>query len=191
MNALKPGSDDEPVVKKKSNTRNLKIALGLAAVILIPTIGSTLAGAISINAGAGVEFGQGILATAACGNLTLTPTAVFTNVQDAGSFALTTVTVSAIPIGCSGRKFTIKAYGVSSSTPSILSTRTGSALVVTPTFTTDTGPCTRVLVAAELSTPNENETATCSVASSAATVVITVVSAPAASTIYKFTIETS
>ena len=190
MNTLNLGSDDEPVVKKKSNTRNLKIALGLAAVILIPTIGSTLAGAISINTGAGVEFGQGISAAAACGDLTLTPTSVFTNANPGGSFTLDTVTVSSIPIGCSGKKFTIQAYDQSSSTPSLLSTRTGSALIVTPTFADVVdGACTRIVVAAEPSTPNE--TATCSVASSVATVVIAVVRRPAANTIYKFTIETS
>ena len=44
MNTLNLGSDEMPEKKKKSNTRNLKIALGLAAVILVPTIGSTLAG---------------------------------------------------------------------------------------------------------------------------------------------------
>ena len=65
MNTLNLGSDDEPVVKKKSNTRNLKIALGLAAVILIPTIGSTLAGSITVGTGT-VEFGQGFVTTAAC-----------------------------------------------------------------------------------------------------------------------------
>ena len=117
MNTLNLGSDDEPVVKKKSNTRNLKIALGLAAVILIPTIGSTLAGSLTINAGSAVEFGQGVSQTAACGNLTLTPTAVFTNVSDAGSFSLETVTVSVIPVACSGKTFTINAYGQSSNTP--------------------------------------------------------------------------
>jgi len=189
MNTLNLGSDDEPVVKKKSNTRNLKIALGLAAVILIPTIGSTLAGAISINAGTGVEFGQGISATAACGDLTLTPTSVFTNADGAGSFTLDTVTVSSIPIGCSTNTFTIKAYGVDSQTPIVLSARTGSALVVTPVFTTSAGDCTSVTVEPEPSTPNE--TATCSVASSVATVVIRVASRPVAGTIYKFTIESS
>jgi len=197
MNALSPSSDDEPVVKKnepvvkkKSNTRNLKIALGLAAVILIPTIGSTLAGSITINAGSAVEFGQGVSQTAACGNLTLTPTAVFTNVSDAGSFSLTTVTLSAIPFSCSGNTFTIKAYGESSSTPSLLSTRTGSALIVTPTWLDGTGgACRFIVVADEPSTPDE--TATCTVTSNIATVVINVASRPAADTIYKFTIETS
>ena len=66
MNTLNLGSNDEPVVKKKSNTRNLKIALGLAAVILIPTIGSTLAGTITIGASNTLEFAQGVTATTAC-----------------------------------------------------------------------------------------------------------------------------
>ena len=49
MNTLHLGSDEIPATKKKSNTRNLKIALGLAAVILVPTIGSTLAGSIAVQ----------------------------------------------------------------------------------------------------------------------------------------------
>ena len=39
---LNLSSDDEPSRKKRSNNRSLKIILGLAAVILVPTIGSTL-----------------------------------------------------------------------------------------------------------------------------------------------------
>ena len=104
MNTLNLGSDDEPVVKKKSNTRNLKFALGLAAVILIPTIGSTLAGSITVSSGA-VEFGQGVVTTAACDdNITVTPTSVLT----AGSFKLSVVTVSDVAAGCDGKFFTIK-----------------------------------------------------------------------------------
>ena len=133
MNTLNLGSDDEPVVKKKSNTRNLKIALGLAAVILIPTIGSTLASSITVNTTGAVEFGQGISQAAACGNLTLTPAAGFTNASGAGSFKLNTVTLSALPAGCTTKTFTIKAYGASSDTPLVLTARTGSAAIVTPT----------------------------------------------------------
>ena len=79
MNTLNLGSDEIPATKKKSNTRNLKIALGLAAVILVPTIGSTLAGSIAVSGGT-VEFGQGVVATAACDEIvTVTPTSVLTN----------------------------------------------------------------------------------------------------------------
>ena len=186
MKTLNLGSDGEPVVKKKSNPRNLKIALGLAAVILVPTIGSTLAGTITVSGGS-VEFGQGISQTAACGNLTLTPAAGFTNASGAGSFTLGTVTLSAIPSACSTKTFTIKAYAATGDTPLVLSARAGSALKVTPTYSGDS--CSGVVVATLPATPDE--TATCTAAGGVGAVVITVVSAPVATTIYKFTVESS
>ena len=76
MNTLNLGSDEIPATKKKSNTRNLKIALGLAAVILVPTIGSTLAGSIAVS-GSAIEFGQGFTSTVTCNGdnaITITPT---------------------------------------------------------------------------------------------------------------------
>ena len=186
MKTLNLGSDGEPVVKKKSNPRNLKIALGLAAVILVPTIGSTLAGTITVSGGS-VEFGQGISQTAACGNLTITPAASFTNASGAGSFTLNTVTLSAIPSACSTKTFTIKAYAATGDTPLVLSARAGSALKVTPTYSGDS--CSGVVVATLPATPDE--TATCTAAGGVGAVVITVVSAPVATTIYKFTVESS
>ena len=186
MKTLNLGSDGEPVVKKKSNPRNLKMALGLAAVILVPTIGSTLAGTITVSGGS-VEFGQGISQTAACGNLTLTPAAGFTNASGAGSFTLGTVTLSAIPSACSTKTFTIKAYAATGDTPLVLSARAGSALKVTPTYSGDS--CSGVVVATLPATPDE--TATCTAAGGVGAVVITVVSAPVATTIYKFTVESS
>ena len=105
MNTLNLGSDDEPVVKKKSNTRNLKIALGLAAVILIPTIGSTLAATISIT-GTTVEFGQGVAATAACDGDGITITA--TSALSGADFNLGVVTVSGIAPDCDEKFLTIK-----------------------------------------------------------------------------------
>ena len=106
MNTLNLGSDEMPEKKKKSNTRNLKIALGLAAVILVPTIGSTLAGSITVSGGS-TEFGQGVVATAACDDtITVTPTSVLTN----SMFFLDTVVVTNIDAtNCNGKYFTIKA----------------------------------------------------------------------------------
>ena len=186
MNTLNLGSDDEPVVKKKSNTRNLKIALGLAAVILIPTIGSTLAGTITVSGGS-VEFGQGVSQTAACGNLTLTPAAGFTNVADGGVFGLGTVTLSAIPVACSAKTFTIKAFDNTAGSSALpLSLRSGSALIVTPTYSGSS--CSSITVAAG---SGQNETATCTASGGIGTVVITVGSTLASTTIYKFTVESS
>jgi len=187
MNTLNLGSDEIPATKKKSNTRNLKIALGLAAVILVPTIGTTLAGSITVGTGS-VEFGQGQATTAACGNLTLTPAADFDNATGGtGVFELGTVTLSAIPSSCSGKTFTIRAWGATSDTPIDLSTRTGDALIITPTIASATS-CTVVVP----STPaTANETATCSAAASVGTAIITVVTVVAADDIYKFTVESA
>jgi len=106
MKTLNLGSDDEPVVKKKSNTRNLKIALGLAAVILVPTIGSTLAGSIVLNSAANIEFGQGFATTAACdSSITIVPTSAVV----AGVFYLSTVVISgANEAACDGKSFTFR-----------------------------------------------------------------------------------
>ena len=114
MNTLNLGSDDEPVIKKKSNTRNLKFALGLAAVILIPTIGATLAGSIGIGTGT-IEFGQGVVSTAACDPaITVLPTTSYTS----DTFTLTTIVVSAIADNCDNKYFTVKV--LSGSTPQII-----------------------------------------------------------------------
>ena len=105
MNTLNLGTDDEPVVKKKRNTRNLKIALGLAAVILIPTIGSTLAGSITVGTGS-VEFGQGTTATAACdSSINIIPTSTYTST---GSFALTSISVGSLETTCNNKYLKIK-----------------------------------------------------------------------------------
>ena len=106
MNTLNLGSDEIPATKKKSNTRNLKIALGLAAVILVPTIGSTLAGSIVLNSAANTEFGQGFATTAACdGSMTIVPTSSVV----AGVFYLSTVVVSgADNAACDGKSFTFR-----------------------------------------------------------------------------------
>ena len=114
MNSLNLGSDDEPVIKKKSNTRYLKMALGLAAVILIPTIGATLAGSIGIGTGT-IEFGQGVVSTAACDSaITVLPTTSYTS----DTFTLTTIAISALADNCNNKYFTVKV--LSGSTPQII-----------------------------------------------------------------------
>ena len=111
MNTLNLGSDDEPVVKKKSNTRNLKFALGLAAVILIPTIGSTLAASITIGASNSVEFGQGTTATAACdSSINITPVSTY---YSSGSFALTSISVGSLEASCNNKYLKIKVINAS------------------------------------------------------------------------------
>jgi hypothetical protein len=114
MNTLNLGSDEMPEKKKKSNTRNLKIALGLAAVILVPTIGSTLAGQITVGDGT-VEFGQGVVTTAACdGDITVTPTSVLSST----TFMLDRVSITNIDAAnCDGKYFTLKALDGTTAQP--------------------------------------------------------------------------
>ena len=122
MDTLNLGSDDEPVVKKKSNTRNLKIALGLAAVILIPTIGSTLAGTITIGTANRVEFGQGILATAACDadGITVTPTSTYST--GSAVFQLATIVITGVDAtNCTTKYFTVKVLNSSGTAQAISS----------------------------------------------------------------------
>ena len=117
MKTMNLGSDEMPEKKKKSNTRNLKIALGIAAVILVPTIGSTLAGSITVSGGS-LEFGQGIVTTAACDTtITVTPEAALVD----GAFIATSIAVTAIEnSACDGKVFKFRV--LSGTTPQVIGT---------------------------------------------------------------------
>ena len=141
MKILNLGSDDDPVIKKKSKSRNLKIALGLAAVILIPTIGSTLAGSITIGTANSVEFGQGFTATTSCdSDITVVPSTVLT----AGTFNLESITVTGVASGCATKNFTFKVLNASN-VEQIIGTGNPTSIckVVfqTSTSTSSTGAC--------------------------------------------------
>ena len=142
MKTLNLGSDEEPVVKKKGKNRNLKIALGLAAVILIPTIGSTLAGSITIGTNNSVEFGQGFTATTSCDSdgITVVPSTVLAS----GTFNLESITVSGVSSNCATKNFTFKVLNASN-VEQIIGTGSPTSIckVVfqTSTSTSSTGAC--------------------------------------------------
>ena len=96
----------------KKSKKSKKFALGIGFLAVAIGLSSTLAANININSGP-VEFGQGISQTVACGgsnpSLTITPQSTFFNESGAGSFRMTSITVSNIPEGCNGVDFTIKA----------------------------------------------------------------------------------
>ena len=187
MNTLNLGSDEIPATKKKSNTRNLKIALGLAAVILVPTIGSTLAGTIAINSGAAVEFGQGIAQATACdtNGITVTPASSFTNSAGAGTFALGTVTIAGIADTCNGKIFKIRAYG-NTGEPIVVAAggATTDALIFSLAIVGDPLTCVATKQAsADYST-------VCTVGTGANSVLATLATVTSAA-IFKFTVETA
>ena len=108
-------SDDPIDVIQSPSRRKFSGVIAFLLLLVGGTylIQTTLAANIALNSGSPLEFGQGITSTVACAgstNLTVTPSATFTNASGGGSFYFSSVTVSNIPAGCSGVDFKISAY---------------------------------------------------------------------------------
>jgi hypothetical protein len=125
MEILKFENSSRPVRKKSSSS---KAILGLAGIAAVALLGSTLAANISLNSGAGVEFGQCVALTTACDSeITSTPAATFVNAAGAGGFNFSTVAFSGISSACVEKTFTLKAYGDTSATPLNIATVTSTS----------------------------------------------------------------
>ena len=124
-------------MKKKSTFLNLNTGLGLAAVILVPTIGSTLAGTIQLNSGGTVEFGQGVVVTAACDpSITVTPSSALVG----STFIATSIAVTGLAnASCNTKTLTIKALNSSNVVQLSCAFVIGSS--ASSTATTHTGDC--------------------------------------------------
>lgn len=109
-------------MRKKSTCLNLNNGLGLAAVILVASIGTTLAGSIVINTNSEFEFGQGIVTLTACDDdITITPNSILAS----GEFYLYDIVISEIGYGCDYMYLTIKVLvGV---TPQIIGSSSATA----------------------------------------------------------------
>jgi hypothetical protein len=108
-----------------------------SAVVIIASIfffQSTFAGNISLNSGAGIEFGQAVSQTVACSgsqSLSVTPYSTFVNEAGAGgTHYLSSIKVSNIPTSCYGADFSISAYGNSDSAPVPIMNTTLSGVVI-------------------------------------------------------------
>ena len=108
-------SSNTPTRKNKSSVRGLVAVAGFAAVAVL---GSTLAANITLNSGA-IEFGQGVAVATACDStgITAIPRSVFANASNAGQFNFASISFTGIADSCSGKLFTINAYGDTSATP--------------------------------------------------------------------------
>ena len=84
-----------------------KVVIVVVAAVLIPKIGSTFAGTITLNGDQSVEFGQGTVMTTACDDsITITPTSRFSTADRA--FYLGDITVSGLDASaCYADMFTI------------------------------------------------------------------------------------
>ena len=123
MKLLNLDSGDEAAPPNKKKSKWLKIGIGVSALVLIPTIGSTLAGSITIGSGS-LEFGQGVVETAACdGGITVAPASELTTTiaslihgsmpAVAPYFSLASILVSDINgMTCESVLFTIKAFDI-------------------------------------------------------------------------------
>ena len=105
----------------------------VGAVVLVLTLGSTLAANINLGTNNNLEFGQGIKLTTACSGstaLTVTPNATFINASGAGAYYFSSVNIKNVPTSCYGVDFSISAYGETSSAPlAIFNTSSTNAII--------------------------------------------------------------
>ena len=154
MEILKFENSSRPARKKSSSS---KVMLGLAGIAAVALLGSTLAANISLNSGAGVEFGQGVALTTACDDsITSTPSATFVNAAGGGGFNFSTVAFSNVSSACWGKTFTLKAYGDTSATPLNLTT-VSSTSYSSATFTFTTASTTSPGLATSSWTPSATD----------------------------------
>jgi len=133
--------DSAPRPSRGKNKSASKALFAIVGVVALATLGSTLAGSITINSGQNVEFGQGVSVTASCdvtAGITLAPTATFVNAVGTGTFNLGTIGFSGIDSTCAGKVFTLKAYdNVAGSAPlTLVTTSAGAFNYVTFAFST-------------------------------------------------------
>jgi hypothetical protein len=174
---------DKPL--KRGLGKGAKVAIGLALLIIVPTVATTLAGTITINSDSDIAFGQGIVQAVACDSeITLTPTTSVVNAAGAGSFKVQTIKLSGIADLCSGKTFKVQAFGDTSTALTLSESGTSSpACVAVPTLASINW------------TPNSQSSNTCVAtmtygASGESILTFTPGTVLDASTVFKFTLET-
>ena len=95
-----------------SNFKAVKLILGIGSLAAVIGLGSTLAASINLNAGAAVEFGQGVAQTVSCDSdgITITPYSTFVNDGSDSAFYFSSFVISGVSANCSGKVFKIRAY---------------------------------------------------------------------------------
>ena len=112
MSPLNIHPEEAVNVPKKKKNRTLKVMLGIAALVAVPVVGSTLAASITIGtSNAAINFGQGVVQATACDSaVTVTAATSFTNATGAGSFKTGDVTITGISSSCYAKQFVITLY---------------------------------------------------------------------------------
>jgi hypothetical protein len=190
MSPLNIHPEEAVNLPKKKKNKTLKVLLGIAALVAVPVVGSTLAASIGINTGNNIQFGQGVTQAVACDSaITVTAGSGFTNASTAGAFSLTTVTISDVDVACDGKTFTIRSYKDTDATPLTVGATTAS----TATPSTATLTAIKILFDAQspystLAEPRMDYTLS---NLSATAFTVTLVTKPAATDVYKFTVESA
>ena len=120
MSPLNIHPEEAAAMPKKKKNKTLKVMLGIAALVAVPVVGTTLAASITIGTdNAAINFGQGVVQATACDSaITVTTDSSFVNAAynsaspttSGGSFKLGDVTISGIASSCYAKKFTINVY---------------------------------------------------------------------------------
>jgi len=109
---LNLGGAQENSPSTPKSRKPLRVLLGIGALAAVTGIGSTLAANITLNGPSEtVEFGQGVVTTAACDSeITVTPVTAFVNDPVTSYFELDTIDLSNVSIDCTNKWFVIRAY---------------------------------------------------------------------------------
>jgi hypothetical protein len=113
--------DPRPILSGNLSARWLSNLMALLLFIVGSTyIQFTYSANINLFSSQKREFGQGILATGACSgssSISISPLTSFVNAVGAGAFKVSGLRVDGIPLACQGVKFSISAYGDTSTVP--------------------------------------------------------------------------
>ena len=188
MSPLNIHPEDAVNAPKKKKNKSLKVMLGIAALVAVPVVGTTLAASIGINvnnnSNTPIQFGQGVVQATACDDeVTVTANAAFTNATGAGSFKLTTISVSGIASTCNNEVFTIKVYDDANQ-----AALTVAAPSASPNGASATAVGVTFLTAGSTIVGNTNATVS---ASDSTSFTVTLATTLSSLSVYKITIESS
>jgi hypothetical protein len=174
-------------VPKKKKNKSLKVMLGIAALVAVPVIGTTLAASIAINGGGAntVNFGQGVIVAAACDS-TITVTPYSSYVEADNAFKLSSVLISGLnPVTCASKVLRLRFYPTTGSADAALTVSTGSAttdaIVVTMPASGTTAPA--------IETSADYTATTLSAATDPTEFTVTLTTKPSAASVDRITIE--
>jgi hypothetical protein len=149
MGGLNVHADDQnspSASQKKKWNKSPKLIIGLAVLIAIPIIGTTLAGQVTVNTTNNITFGQGFSAALPCDpDVVITPYASF----HAGAYYLTSVVISSLDTteqdpngtpgaGCLNQTLTLAATKIVSGLPETIEGSATTFVVTGATSTSNT-----------------------------------------------------